>query len=79
MDLAVRGKYWFSQSIGIFSEVSYKGYSYSSIVRDNSGVEQSLKNALSGSGFEITSLEVIDELEWKLKGVNVSIGLAVKF
>ena len=79
LDLAFKGKYWLSEYIGIFGAAGYKGYSYSSIQSDNSSAEKEVENLFSGSGIQIINLEIIDELEWKLKGVNVSFGLAVKF
>ncbi len=74
INLAFKGKYWLSKSIGIFGEVGYKGYSYSSVDTDTSGEEADLE-----SNPFVSEVSIKDEFTFKMNGVDLGLGLAFKF
>ena len=73
-NLDIKNKFYFGNHFGMFLSMGYKGYAYPSIGRDNSELE-AVFNSIPG----VSNTKVEDDLNWKLNGANIMIGLAVKF
>ena len=74
LNIDIKNKFWFSDHIGAYVNVGYKGNFYSSITRDTSGDEATLEE------YEFVSdVSIKDEFSFNMNGVNFGLGLAVKF
>ena len=70
----IKNKFWFSEHIGAYLNLGYKGNFYAAIKRDNAVYETQLESVPG-----ITNVSIKDEFSFKMNGVNLGIGLALKF
>ena len=73
-NLDIKNKFWFSEHIGAYLNVGYKGNFYGKINRDTSAQEASIE-AIPG----FSNVSIKDEFTWSMHGANIGIGLALKF
>ena len=74
INLDIKNKFWFTEHVGAYLNVGYKGNFYSSISRDNSTTEAQF-DAIPG----IDNVSIKDEFSFTMHGANIGVGLAVKF
>lgn len=74
VNLDIKNKFWFSEHIGAFLNIGYKGNFYSDITKDLSSEEAELE-ALSW----VSNVTMKDEFSFTMHGVNLGVGLALKF
>jgi len=74
VNLDIKNKFWFSEHIGAYLNIGYKGNFYSSINRDTSAEEADLE-----SNPFVSNVSIKDEFTFTMHGANIGIGLAVKF
>lgn len=74
INLDIKNKFWFSEHIGAYLNLGYKGNFYSSISRDNSALETQLESVPG-----VSNVSIKDEFTFKMQGANIGIGLALKF
>lgn len=74
INLDIKNKFWFSEHIGAYLNLGYKGNFYSPISRDNSALETQLESVPG-----VSSVSIKDEFTFKMNGANIGIGLALKF
>jgi hypothetical protein len=74
LNIDIKNKFWFSEHIGAYLNVGYKGNFYSAISRDTSSDEANWE-AING----VSNVTIKDEFTWTMHGANIGIGLAVKF
>jgi len=64
----ITDRFFIADFLGIFANVSYKGYSYNTINANYTSSFQQIANSANSQKFS-----------WKLNGVNLSAGLSFKF
>ena len=74
LNIDIKNKFWFSEHIGAYINIGYKGNFYSSINRDTSAEEADLE-----SNSFVSNVTIKDEFSWTMHGANIGVGLAVKF
>lgn len=74
LNLDIKNKFFFSDNVGIYVNVGYKGNFYSAISRDHTADEA----ALESLSF-VSNVSIKDEFTWIMHGANIGIGLALKF
>jgi hypothetical protein len=74
LNIDIKNKFWFSKHIGLYTNIGYKGNFYGNIDRDTSSQE-----AFYESFAGVSDVSIKDEFKWTMHGVNLGIGIAVKF
>jgi hypothetical protein len=74
LNLDIKNKFWFSEHIGAYLNLGYKGNFYSAIDRDTSVEVADLE-----SNSWISNVSIKDEFTFTMHGANIGVGLAVKF
>jgi hypothetical protein len=74
LNIDIKNKFWFSEHIGAYLNIGYKGNFYSAINRDTSAEEADLE-----SNVWVSNVSIKDEFTFTMHGANIGIGLAVKF
>jgi len=74
LNLDIKNKFWFSEHIGAYLNLGYKGNFYSAINRDTSSDELDLESLSY-----VSNVTIKDEFSFNLHGANIGVGLAVKF
>ncbi len=74
LNIDIKNKFWFSKHVGLYTNIGYKGNFYGNINRDTSSQEATFE-ALPG----VSNVTIKDEFKWTMHGMNLGIGLAVKF
>ncbi|MDB4533512.1 hypothetical protein N9242_01475 [Vicingaceae bacterium] len=71
--IGVTDRIFFSDHFGIMFNLGYRGYTYPEINYETGDVASALE------AFGATNVQFSQQLEWKLNGVHIGAGLAIKF
>jgi hypothetical protein len=74
INIDLKNKFWFSDHIGAYLNLGYKGNFYSKIDRDTSAEEAELESLSF-----VSNVTKKDEFTFSMNGANIGIGLALKF
>lgn len=74
LNLDIKNRFWFSEHLGAYVNIGYKGNFYSAIKRDTSVDEADLESLSF-----VSNVKIKDEFSFNMNGVHFGLGLAVKF